>query len=254
MEYEGPNNERNQKANTYFDFNAVNPASAAATAAYKSIASSNSLLPAASSWTVNGGLRFLGDPTTPFGGHQDYQAQVLSFLPRAGFSFEFLPKTVLRGGFGMFDDSLSTFYLSGGNSGSTTNFLLPQQGFAQTTSVSGTGDNGLTFTSTLANPFPAGIVRPTGNSLGLSTFVGQSVTFQPTNPKVPYNERWSIGLQRQFGAWLAALDYVGNHGLHLPSQKEYDAVPQQYLSTVSTGYDADVNTRLATTVTNPFKN
>ncbi len=34
FEYEGPNNERNQKANTYFDFNATNPASAAAKAAY----------------------------------------------------------------------------------------------------------------------------------------------------------------------------------------------------------------------------
>jgi hypothetical protein len=254
MEYEGPNNERNQKANTYFDFNAVNPASAAAKAAYASIASTNALLLPASAWNVNGGLRFLGDSSTPFGGHQDYQAQMLSFLPRAGFSFEFMPQTVVRGGFGIFDDSLSTFYLSGGNSGSTTNFLLPQQGFAQTTSVSGSGDNGLTFTSTLANPFPNGIVKPTGSALGLSTFLGQSVTFQPTHPKVPYNERWSFGLQRQFGAWLAAVDYVGNHGLHLPMQKEYDGVPQQYLSANNSGYDADVNTRLTTTVSNPFRN
>lgn len=252
MEYEGPNNERNQKANTYFDFNAVNPASAAATAAYKSIASSNPLLPPAGSWTVNGGLRFLGDPTTPFGGRQDYQAQKLNFLPRVGFSWQALNNTVIRGGFGIFYDSLSTFYLSGGNSGSTSTFLLPQQGFTQSTTQNSSTDTGLTFPGTYANPFPNGIAQPTGNSLGLSTFLGQSVTFQPPSPKNPYNERWSFGLQRQFGAWLAAVDYVGNHGVHLPVQKEYDAVPAQYLSHVTNGWDATEATTMAANVNNPF--
>ena len=252
FEYEGPNNERNQKANTYFDFNAVNPASAAAKAAYVAIAPTNSLLLPAASFNVNGGLRFLGDPTTPFGGRQDYQSQKLNVLPRVGFSWEFMSNTVLRGGFGMFMDSLSTFYLSGGNSGSTSTFLLPQQGFTQSTTQNSSTDTGLTFPSTLANPFPNGIALPTGNSLGLSTFLGQSVTFQPTNPKNPYNERWSLGMQHQFGAWLAAVDYVGNHGVHLPAQKEYNAVPQQYLSRVTNGWDATEATTMAATVSNPF--
>jgi hypothetical protein len=254
MEYEGPNNERNQKANTYFDFNATNPASAAATAAYAAIAPTNTLLPAASAFKVNGGLRFLGDPTTPFGGHQDYQSQTLNFLPRAGVSYEIATNTVVRAGFGIFDDALSTFYLSGGNGGSTSTFLLPQQGFTQSTTQNASADTGVTFPSTYANPFPNGIAKPTGSALGLSTFAGQSVTFQPSNPKVPYNMRWSFGLQRQFGAWLAAVDYVGNHGVHLPIQKEYDAVPSQYLSTATNGYDADANTRLGATVNNPFVN
>jgi hypothetical protein len=65
--------------------------------------------------------------------------------------------------------------------------------------------------------------------------------------------RWSFGMQREFGAWLAAADYVGNHGLHLPVQKEYDAVPQRYLSSYTGGWDATVNTALGATVTNPFK-
>ncbi len=56
--------------------------------------------------------------------------------------------------------------------------------------------------------------------------------------------RWSVGFQRQFGAWLAAVDYVGNHGVHLPIQKEFNAVPRQYLSTATNGYDASVNTAL----------
>jgi Carboxypeptidase regulatory-like domain len=253
FEYEGPNAERNQKANTFFDFNAVNPISAAALTAYKAIAPTNSLLLPAGSFAVNGGLRFLGDPAAQFG-HQDYQAQKLNLLPRVGMSYEFLPNTVVRAGFGIFEDSLSTFYLSGGNSGSTTSFLLPQQGFTQVSTLNSSPDTGLTFTSTLANPFPGGITQPTGSSLGLSTSLGQAVTFQPTNPKAPYNMRWSGGLQRQFGAWLATVDYVGNHGLHLPIQKEYDAIPRQYLSTVTNGYDVNISNALSTAVANPFVN
>lgn len=60
-------------------------------------------------------------------------------------------------------------------------------------------------------------------------------------------------MQHAFGGWLAAVDYVGNHGLHLPVNKEYDAVPAQYLSKVTNGYDVNVNTQLTATVNNPFK-
>jgi hypothetical protein len=252
FEYEGPNNERNQKANTYFDFSATNPVAAAAQKNYVTVAPTNPTLPPASAFTVNGGLRFLGDPSTPLGGHQDYQAQTLNLLPRAGVAYQVQQNTVVRAGFGIFDDSLSSFYLSGGNSGSTSTFLLPQQGFTQTTTASGSPDTGLTFTSTLANPFPSGIAQPTGSSLGLQTFLGQAVTFQPLHPKTPYNTRWSAGVQHEFGAWLADVSYVGNHGVHLPIQKEYNAIPAQYLSTYTAGFDADVNTKLTTTVNNPF--
>lgn len=252
FEYEGPNSERNRKANTYFDFNAVNPVAAAAQANYASIAPTNPNLPPASAWTVNGGLRFVGDPATPLSGRQTYHTSILNLLPRAGFSYQAFNNTVVRGGFGIFDDSLSAFYMSGGNSGSTSTFLLPQQGFTQATSASGSPDSGITFNSTLANPFPEGIALPTGNSLGLQTFLGNAVTFQPLNPKTPYNMRWSFGLEHQFGSWLADVTYVGNHGVHLPIQKEFNAVPRQYLSTYTAGYDADVNTTLSTAVSNPF--
>lgn len=282
FEYEGPNNERNQKANTYFDFNATNPANVAAAAntvtPYKAVSVAN--LPAAmpASLPLTGGLRFLGDPTASFG-HQDYHTQIINVLPRVGFSWAVQPNTVIRGGFGIFDDSLSTFYLSGGNSGSTNTFLLPQQGFTQSTSVSGIANSspatgstyhpygcysngGCTnvvgaanYAYTLLNPFGnSGVTLPTGNSLGLQTYLGQAVTFQPPNPKTPYNMRWSFGVQRQMGSWLADISYVGNHGVHLPIQQEFNAVPRQYLSTYTAGYDANENTAITTSsgINNPF--
>jgi len=249
-EYEGPNSERHDRANTYFDFGATNPIAAASQAKYAAIAPTNGALLPASAFAVNGGLRFAGQPGS---GHGTYNARALSLMPRIGFSYQPEPNTVVRGGFGMFFDSIATFYLSGGNSGSTNNATLtPQQGYSATTSLNGSGDNGATFTSTLANPFPNGFTQPTGNTLGLQTFLGQSITFQTPDPKVPYNTRWSLGVQHQFGSWLAAIDYVGNHGVHLPVNRDFDAVSQQYLSQLNTAYDKTTFNRLNASVSNPF--
>lgn len=249
-EYEGPNSERHDKANTYFDFSATSPISVAAKANYATIASSNPALLPASQFSVNGGLRFAGEGDS---GRNLYTSQKLLFLPRIGFSYQPEQNTVVRGGFGLFADSVQLFILSGGNSGSTNNATLtPQQGYNATTSLNGSGDNGLTFSSTLDNPFPTGFTQPTGSSLGLATFLGQAITFQPPNPQIPYNMRWSFGIQHQFGSWLAALDYVGNHGVHVPVQKDYNAIPSQYLSTINNGYDRTTFDRLNGNVNNPF--
>ncbi|MCU1323443.1 MAG: hypothetical protein JWM43_3092 [Acidobacteriaceae bacterium] len=249
-EYEGPNSERYNKANTYFDFNAVNPIAAAAKANYASIAATNPALLPASQFSVNGGLRFAGEGNSE---RNIYTSQKLLFLPRIGFSYQPEQNTVVRGGFGLFADSVQLFILSGGNSGSTNNATLtPQQGYSATTSLNGSGDNGLTFISTLDNPFPTGFTQPTGSNLGLQTFLGQSITFQTPNPQIPYNMRWSFGMQHQFGSWLAALDYVGNHGVHVPVQRDYNAVPLQYLSKINNGYDKTTFDRLNGNVTNPF--
>lgn len=249
-EYEGPLSERNFKANTYFDFAATNPVASAAQANYaKNAASYPSVLPAPGQFQVNGGLRFADQNGF---GRQLYRSQVLNLLPRVGLSYRFEQNSVLHAGYGIFDDSLQTFYMSGGNAGSTTTFLLYQQGFSATTTQSATPDNGLTFPSTLANPFPNGIAQPTGSSLGLETFLGQSVSFQPTNPKTIYNQRWSLDVQHQFGSWVAMVGYVGNHGLHLPVSQQFDAIPQQYLSRVTNEFDNAVYKELVASVPNPF--
>jgi hypothetical protein len=86
FEFEGPNSERNQKANTYFDFNTVNPA-AAAQANYSAIAPTNPALISAANWKVNGGLRFVGDSTTSLNGRQTYHTSIINVLPRQPLSF-----------------------------------------------------------------------------------------------------------------------------------------------------------------------
>jgi hypothetical protein len=56
------------------------------------------------------------------------------------------------------------------------------------------------------------------------------------------------------GPWLADIAYVGNHGVHQPIEQEFNAIPRQYLSTYTGGYDANENTAITQSsgVNNPF--
>lgn len=256
-EYESPSVERHDKAATYFDFNATNPIAASAQAAYAAIAGTNSLLPSAGAFKVNGGLRFAGQDGN--GGYL-YTAPKLSLLPRIGLSWSPNNATVIRTGFGIFKDSLFSYYMSGANTGSTSTFIVPQQGYSATSSVSGTTDNGLTFVSTLANPFPGGLSQPSGNSNGLKTYLGQNIQFLTPNPSIPYNMRWSLDLQRQVGSWIMDIAYIGNRSVHLGvalgtssgTGQEFNPIPRQYLSTKTDGPDGAVYSAMTATVNNPF--
>ena len=260
-EYETPDIERNGKQIVSFNFNATNSTTAAAAALYaKSVAGTNALLPATISPT--GGAIFANTNGT---GLNPYNSPKYDFLPRVGFAYAITQKTVLRGGYGIFFDSLNSYYLSGGNAGSTTTFLVPQQGYSSVSNVAAptfTTAAGLVFTSTLANPFPGGLTPATGNSLGTSTALGQNIQFLDPNPHMPYNQRYSLGIQHQMGQWVVALDYVGNHGVHQPAGQisqgtntggvEYNNFPLSAYSKVNNGYDQTQNLLETATVTNPF--
>lgn len=244
-EFESPNDERNGKTIDRFDFNAKSPISDAVAAAYAaSTAGQSSLLPA--TYQVSGGLHY------PSAKSSLWNPQKAIVMPRIGFAWAITPKTVLRGGVGLFYDSLSTYWQSGGNTGSAT--TLPQYGFSQQTNISGTPDNGLTFTGKLSDPFPTGLQKPSGSANGLLSNIGSDTWFINPAPKVPYNERWSIGVQRQIGGWVTSVNYVGARGVHLPVTRDYNTVPQQYLSKVANGFDLTTFTLLYNTkVNNPYK-
>ena len=124
-------------------------------------------------------------------------------------------------------------------------------------------DNGVSFVATLANPFPSGLLAPVGNTQGLATFLGNSISAFNKNPHTPYNQRWSFGVQRQLPANLVAdVSYVGSRGTRLLSPgwssqsssisgQQFDGIPNQYLSPLLVRDQATIN-RLTQTVTNPF--
>jgi hypothetical protein len=230
-----------------FDFNATSPIAAQAMANYAAAPPPGGLAPA--QFVVKGGLTYAGVNGQP---SALYNAPLLDFAPRFGLAYSINSKTVLRGGYGIFFDQL----------GITTQIPI-QTGYSQTTNMTPTLDNGVSFVATLANPFPGGLLQPQGNSQGLATFLGQTISAFNKNPHLPYNQRWSFGVQRQLASsTLLDVSYVGNRGTHLlapgwSSQsstiagQQFDGIPNQYLSPLLVRDQATIN-RLTQVVSNPF--
>lgn len=239
-EYGSPITERNGKSITNFDMSATNPIAAQAKTTYAATSNSTEqgLVPV-SAFTVNGGVRY----ATP--GQPLWNAQKLNFSPRVGFAYNPFPKLVVRGGFGIFYQHYAE-YVQYGN----------PLGYTQTTNTVATTDNGQTYSATLQNPFPNGLVQPSGNSLGLLQNVGQSISqFYEPNPSTPYTEHYSLGFQYELpSSIIASVDYVGTLGRHLTLTRDFNATPDQYLSTSPVRNDAmnSTNGILSAKYPNPF--
>jgi hypothetical protein len=69
---------------------------------------------------------------------------------------------------------------------------------------------------TIDNPFPAGLVKPSGSSLGYLTGVGGSVQFVDPNKGAPRVQQWSADLQRELPMGMSlTLNYTGLKGSNL---------------------------------------
>lgn len=238
-EYATPVSERHNKSISAFAFNTPNPIAAQAQANYAS--SPSALLPAAQ-FQVNGGVLYAGTGSYPSSGL--WQPQKMNFSPRIGFAYNATPKLVVRGGFGIFFSHLAE-YVQYANA----------DGYTQTTNIVVSNDNGQTYIANLSNPFPNGLVQPSGNSAGMLHGIGQSVNFFSQTPRTPYNERWSLGFEYALPAeFVFEANYVGNNGLHVPISRNYDPLPNAYLSPDQTRTAAQVANYAALTkqVANPF--
>ncbi|MCU1235924.1 MAG: hypothetical protein JWP63_3891 [Candidatus Solibacter sp.] len=234
-EHETPSTERFNRAVNGFDPTAANPVSGPAAAAYT--ANPVPQLPA-SQFKALGGLTFAG------AGNRDiYSSKSSIFSPRFGISWTpraLGGKTVIRAGFGVF---VSPLGITG----------LNQPGFSQTTQFVATNNNYLSPSSTLSDPFPAGILPPAGASKGTGTFLGQQVTFYNPQARDPYSLRWNIGVQRELpGQLVMEVAYIGNHAVRMIGNIQLDYLPRQYLSTSPVRDNAAINL-LTGTVPNPFR-
>ncbi len=156
--------------------------------------------------------------------------------PRLGFSFNPLTHTVVRGGVGLTYMPLSLNPTGDGVG------AAPNAGFsAETTMVSSL--NGLTPYNLLSNPFPSGLNKPTGNTLGASTFLGQSVSVWNRNPEMPSEWQWNFGIQQELKGMLFDMLYQGSKGTHLVQPLQHNALPTA---------DFALGTSLQLLVANPF--
>jgi hypothetical protein len=168
---------------------------------------------------ARGGLQYAGVSGQPRG---IYNPDKNNIAPRFGFAYTLMPKTVLRGGYAL-------HYMPVVGS-------VDPVGYSTTTSVV-TSQDGFTPKDRLSNPFPAGLAAITGNSLGLSTLVGQNISFFDPSDVTPMLHTWNINVQREvFSKSLLQLGYVGSRGIHITSDPQtginenINHVPAQYLS------------------------
>lgn len=151
--------------------------------------------------------------------------------PRLGLAWQLDEKTVVRGGFGIFHHPL------------VPNTDLAQ-GFSRTTSSVVAAPDGVTPLFNLGDPFPQGVLQPTGNSLGLLTLVGFGISGPLRQQRLPYQSQWSLDVQRQLPwSWVIDVGYAGNAAVALPRGVENNQLPMEQLA---------LATALNQTVPNPF--
>lgn len=153
--------------------------------------------------TVRGGLVFAGQDGAPT--HQGDQPAIKA-APRFGAVFSFNPQTVLRGGWGLY--YAPWVYPAPG----TTSW--GQYGFSATTEVP--QSTGTVPTVSMSNPFPNGLITPSGTSLGLLTGAGGTVGFIDPDKGAPKVQQYSVDLQRELpGGMSLTLNYTGLYGTNL---------------------------------------
>ncbi|MBM3786511.1 MAG: carboxypeptidase regulatory-like domain-containing protein [Acidobacteria bacterium] len=187
--------ERFNKNTFGLDFRVANPIEQAAKTAYATNPIPE-LTPA--NFSVRGGMLFATENN-----RRNVVADRKNWQPRLGFAYRVFPRTVLRGGMGIF---YSVWWQP----------FVNLSGFTSQTDMVTSLDGGLTPADVLSNPFPNGFTPPTGSSLGLRTFLGQSLSVYAYDRKNIRNNRWSFGFQHAVTNDLQIeINYVGQNASNL---------------------------------------
>lgn len=203
-----------------FDFETKSPISDAVIAKWNQFAGADSSFPRPPQ-SLRGGPLFSGVNGNP---RRAYNFDFSNIQPRIGLAYRILNATVIRTGFGIFHRTAT-------QNGQTT-------GFSQSTPYINSLDAGLTPSSSLTgrysleNPFPDGLVAPSGSRLGLLTNAGRDANFDGRQRMIPRTFQWSFGIEHQlpFGFVIDA-SYIGsktnkeprNIQLSRPGEEIYDA-------------------------------
>jgi len=141
--------------------------------------------------------------------------------PRFGIAYRIASKTVFRGGWGIYYQTLGN-----GGCGCTP-------GFNYTASVASGGFN------TFANwdnpiPYPVGYIAPPVLDPGYVNGTS-ATTMGDTFAKAPRVYTWSASLQHEIKGWLLEAAYVGNRGKGLNSTLNLNQLPTSYLTSPNRG-------------------
>ncbi|MFB3825785.1 MAG: TonB-dependent receptor domain-containing protein [Bryobacteraceae bacterium] len=207
----------------------------------------------ASQFRVLGGTRYLG-----VNGPNTFTDGTHHFLPRLGAVYQLDSRTVLRGGYGWYYDTLNV-----------NRQRASQAGYSQSTITPVSTDLGLTFccgvgsaanlssaSNPLRDPWP---VRPdgtrfevpVGNALGGAILSGSGFTSYPRDYSPAWQQRWRVGVQRQLSRTMVLeVSYNGSFA-RIPLLQSLSYLPEQYWvdgNARNTAAENDLNQN----VPNPF--
>ena len=152
--------------------------------------------------------------------------------------------TVIRGGAGVYFAGIAvTPYATGFSQ--TTAFVNASTNAPLSTSSVGTN-------AWLSNPFPSGLLQPSGNLLGALSGAGGTVTAQSFGRRFPLVDQYSMDIEQQL-PWGIALKvgYVGAHARNWGQNVGLDQVPDSVMANYAPG-GANYGSSLSTKVANPY--
>ncbi len=215
-EFETPRTERYNRTTRGFAYNATSPLQVPG-------------------MNLRGGLLYAGVGDVPRG---IYEPDWNNFAPRLGFAYSLNSKTVFRGGYAF-------SYIP------IVSSVFPV-GYSNTTTVVSSQD-GITPKDLLRNPFPTGLLPPIGNSQGMMTLVGQTVSFVEPGDPTPMFHNWQFNIQREIAArTMVEVAYVGSRGIRLAAPvTDFTGAVSENLNQFDPKY-LSMGADLLKPVTNPF--
>ena len=178
------------------------------------------------------GVEVFGNDGT--GQNQFFNTQYKNFGPRAGFAYSLTPKTVIRGGYGIFYAA----YISQGVG-------IPQNGFSITPSFT-SPSNGLAPAFYWDNGFPQNFNHPPNLTPTVQNGQNAQLVYSSTGGLIPYSQQYNLTIERQINdSLMVSGAYVGNKGTHI-----YD--PNANVNQVNPAYYSLGTAVLQSNITSPL--
>jgi hypothetical protein len=242
FEYENGIREEKDRMIVGWDPGATTSITQAAEAAYlaSGVPNTPTMLPGIS---VRGGAVYATDPG------QDgttWKGQAM-WMPRVSWAYKLGSRTVVKGGWGLYYDTLNA-----GDSDPS------QSGYNVTTTNNISNDLGRTFLYSMFDPFPVRLdgnrfETPVGASLGYDSVLGTGYTVENQQREHSHQQRWRVSVQRELARNLGVeIAYNGSYSDRIGRNIRQDYLPGEYWND-SNERNTTANSFLTANVTNPFR-
>jgi hypothetical protein len=152
------------------------------------------------------GVGLNGGPILRYCGQVPHAGSKTPFAPRFGFNYRVTPKTVVRGGYGIFFDSAEGREID--DSADIYPYSIRNSLTPATNNAAPKLSNNMFPEFTTLGPFPVSTL----------TFIA---VIESDNPLNPYVQSWTAGVQRELARnTTLEVNYIGTHGIHFLDRRQ----------------------------------